>query len=188
MHQTPASLLERLRQPADEAAWGRFVELYTPLLFHWARRLGLQQADAADLVQDVFATVVREMPGFTYRPGLRFRGWLWTVTVNRWRADRRRAAARPREVGGAGADRQALPDGAGAVEEAEYRQYLVGRALQLMQAEFQPNTWRACWEYVVGGRPAAEVAAELGISTNAVHLAKSRVLRRLRQELEGLLD
>ena len=68
------------------------------------------------------------------------------------------------------------------LEDQEYRQYLVHRALQVMQADFQPATWRACWEYVVANRPAAEVAAELNLSINAVHLAKARVLRRLREE------
>jgi len=64
----------------------------------------------------------------------------------------------------------------------------VGRALELMRADFQPVTWQACWEFVVRDRPAAEVAAELGITINTVYLAKSRVLRRLREELAGLLD
>jgi RNA polymerase sigma-70 factor (ECF subfamily) len=75
-----------------------------------------------------------------------------------------------------------------AFEEAEYRQHLARRALELMQAEFPPATWKACWEVVVAGRPAAEVAAELAISIDSVYAAKSRVLRRLRQELAGLLD
>ncbi len=73
MDSTPPSLLERLRLPGEEAAWGRFVELYTPLLFFWARRLGLQEADAADLVQDVFRALVRKLPGFVYEPGKSFR-------------------------------------------------------------------------------------------------------------------
>jgi RNA polymerase sigma-70 factor (ECF subfamily) len=74
------------------------------------------------------------------------------------------------------------------VSETEYRHWLVGRALELMRAEFQPTTWKACWECVVNSRPAADVAAELGISVGAVYMAKSRVLSRLRQELTGLLD
>jgi RNA polymerase sigma-70 factor, ECF subfamily len=81
-----------------------------------------------------------------------------------------------------------FPDEQQSFDEEEYRQYIVSRALQLMQADFQPDTWKACWEYVVRDRPAADVAVELGISVNAVHLAKSRVLRRLREELNGLLD
>ena len=83
---------------------------------------------------------------------------------------------------------QAGPDGIEAFREAEYRQYLVNRALQLMRAEFQPTTWGACWEQVVDGRPAAEVAARFGISPDAVYAATYRILRRLRQELDGLWD
>ena len=82
----------------------------------------------------------------------------------------------------------AEPDHAQAFDEAEYRRHLVGQALELMQVEFQPATWQACWQCVVLERAPAAVAAELGITVNAVYLAKSRVLRRLHQELNGLLD
>ena len=187
MHTTPVSLLERLRHSSAPQAWERFVELYTPLLYHWARRLGLQESDAADLVQDIFSVLVEELPRFEYQPGKRFRGWLWTVTLNRFRERRRRRDPTP-QGGEETLTLASTPDGVTEVAEAEYRTYLVDRALRLMQAEFQPVTWQACWEYVVASRPAAEVAAELHISVNAVHLAKSRVLRRLRQELKGLLD
>jgi RNA polymerase sigma-70 factor (ECF subfamily) len=74
------------------------------------------------------------------------------------------------------------------LDEAEYRHHLVKQAFQLMQAEFPPLTWKACWEYMVAERSAPEVATELGITVNAVYLAKSRVLARLRRELEGMMD
>jgi RNA polymerase sigma-70 factor (ECF subfamily) len=186
MDATPASLLERLREPSAAADWERFVQLYTPLLCLWARRLGLEGPEADDLVQDVFTTLVQKLPDFRYDPGLRFRGWLWTLTLNKHR-DRRR---RP-QVGVAAGDELADvagPDETAAVEEAEYRQYLVRRAVELMQAEFTPTTWKAFWECVVRGRPGGEVARELGVTENAVYLAKGRVLRRLRAELAGLLD
>jgi RNA polymerase sigma-70 factor (ECF subfamily) len=186
MNTTPLSLLERLRQAADPAAWERFVRLYTPLLCHWARRIGLPPHEVEDLVQDVFTLLLRKLQEFRYDPGQRFRGWLWTVTVNKFR-ERRRLATIPQateaELAGL-----AGPDPAEEVGEAEYRQYLVRRVAQLIQAEFQPNTWKAFWECVVGDRPAAEVARELGTTENAVYIAKGRVLRRLRQELDGLLD
>jgi RNA polymerase sigma-70 factor (ECF subfamily) len=188
MPTTPVSLLEQLRRPNDQKAWDRFVQLYTPLLYHWARRVGLQAGDAADLVQDVFTVLVQKLPEFTYDPSKRFRGWLWTVTLNKWRENQRRRVQEVAAGGGAALAEVAGPDDVAALGEEEYRQHLVKRSLQLMQAEFQPTTWKACWEYVVAGRPAADVARELGITTNGVHLAKSRVLRRLRQELDGLLD
>src|SRR5262245_32982810 len=95
MHTTSISLLERLRQPQEEQAWRRFVDLYTPLLYFWARRTGLQEADAADLVQQVLAILVRKLPEFSYDREKSFRNWLRTVTLNEWRAWQRRLAQQP---------------------------------------------------------------------------------------------
>ena len=185
MHTTSASLLQRLRQPQDQAAWTRFVGLYTPLLYHWAKRAGLQEQDAADLVQDVLTLLLQKLPQFTYRQAKGFRAWLRTVTLNQWRDRLKRRATMPLE-GNSGLDEAALPDNVSEFEEDEYRRRLVSQALQLMQADFQPATWKACWEVVVQGRDAADVAAELGMSVGAVYVAKFRVLNRLRQELDGL--
>jgi RNA polymerase sigma-70 factor (ECF subfamily) len=186
MDRTPASLLQRLRQPDPQEAWGRFVELFTPLIYYWSRRLGLQQQDAADLVQDVFTLLLQKLPSFSYDEHRSFRGWLRTVTLNKWR-DRCRRRAVPLERNAVLADLPG-PEAAEAFWETEYRRQLVGHALEVMQAEFQPTTWKACWELVVAGRPAAAVAADLGVSENAVYIARSRVLARLRLELEGLID
>jgi RNA polymerase sigma-70 factor (ECF subfamily) len=185
MHTTPVSLIKRLHQPEDQLAWARFVDLYTPLLFHWARRTGLPEADAADLIQDVFGVLVRKLPEFAYDEQRSFRGWLRTVLLNQWRTRLRRRTERACGV----LDDDATlvqPDEQDAWIEKEYRDHLIGRAMQVMQADFEPTTWRACWEHVAQGRPAAEVAAELGITVNAVYLARARVLRRLREELDGL--
>jgi RNA polymerase sigma-70 factor (ECF subfamily) len=188
MQDTPVSLLERLRRPGEQAAWDRFVELYTPLLCDWARRLGLQESDAADLVQDVLTVLVEKLPQFVYDRNKSFRGWLWTVTVNKCREKQRRQAANPLPPQTEALQVVSIPDPAEAVGEEEYRQYLVRRALEVMRIEFQPATWQAFWECVVNERPATDVAGELGLSENAVYLAKGRVLRRLRRELDGLLD
>ena len=166
------------------AAWRRFVQLYTPLLYAWACRAGLHDPDAADLVQDVFTVLLSRLPEFRYDRSKSFRAWLRTVALNQWRATLRRKAV-PRSA--ADPDDQPGPE-AEAFWEAEYRQYLAGRALAVMRAEFQPATWMACWECVVHERPAAEVAAELGLTAGAVRAAKFRVLTRLRQELDGLLE
>ncbi len=116
-----------------------------------------------------------------------FRGWLRTVIVNKWRDRCRRQAPLP--VGGAEGLLGELPAPEDeAFGEAEYRRHLVQRALELMQVEFPPKMWQACWAHIVDGRPAAEVAAELGIAPITVYVAKSRILNRLRQELDGLLD
>ncbi|MCI0457622.1 MAG: sigma-70 family RNA polymerase sigma factor [Gemmataceae bacterium] len=181
MISTSVSLLDRLRRPDDADAWNRFCELYTPLMHRWACRLGLQEADAADLVQDVFRLLLQKLPEFQYDPNRSFRGWLRTVLLNCWRSWPRRdpapLAADP-----------PCADPADEVEKAEYHRYLVGRALQVMQTDFEPSTWQACWESVANGRPAVEVAAELGLSVAAVYIARSRVLRRLREELRGMIE
>jgi RNA polymerase sigma-70 factor (ECF subfamily) len=188
MESTSSSLLLRLRLPGEQASGQRFVDLYTPLLYFWACRMGLSGEDAADLVQDVFVTLVQKLPHFEYDPGKSFRAWLRTVTENRWRDLQRRRAAVPRHAGDAALADAAVPDDAAALWEGEYRRFLLARAAQVMQSEFQPATWKACWALVVEGKSGAEVAAELGLSIDAVYAAKSRVLRRLRRELDGLLD
>jgi RNA polymerase sigma-70 factor (ECF subfamily) len=187
MDSTSISLLERLRQPGDAEAWARFVRLYTPLLFHWASRAGLREHDAADLVQDVLTLLVQKLPEFTYDPAKSFRGWLRAVTLNKSR-ERYRRAVLPVEKDGRALAGVAAPAEDDPIWEAEYRQHLVGQALRLMQAEFQPTTWQACWQHVVDGKSAAEVASALGMTPGAVRAAKFRVLSRLRRELAGLLD
>ena len=185
MNTTSVSLLQRLRNPDAHADWSRFVALYTPMVYHWACRLGLQDTDAADLVQEVFTLLFRKLPNFTYQRDGSFRAWLHAVLVNKWRE---RLRGRPIPVPrGDDLPEVACPDPVHDLAEAEYQKHLLMRALQLMQVEFQPTTWKACWEHAILGRPVAEVARELNITVNAVYLAKSRVLRRLRQELEGLL-
>lgn len=188
MTRTPISLLERLRQPSDPEAWDRFVALYTPLIYSWGRRVGLQDQDAADLVQEVFVTLVQTMPTFVYDRERSFRRWLRAVTLNKWR-DRRERRGEPLPVGTAGQLAEvAGPDEMEAFWEADYRQQMTARALDILQTDFQPTTWRAFWEHVVVGRPAPEVAAELGLTPGAVYAAKLRVLDRLRDELAGMLE
>ena len=188
MHDTSASLLEQLRRPGDRRAWDRFVELYTPYLVQCVGRLGLQASDRADLLQDVFLTLYRKLPEFTYDDTRSFRGWLRTIVVNHWRDALRKRRRQPLGGRAAALDQYPAPDDVGEFDEREYRQYLVNRACQLTRADFQPATWQACWENVVAGRPAAEVARDLGLTVDAVYAATYRVLRRLRQELAGLLD
>lgn len=186
MDTTSPSLLIRLRQPAEQTAWSRFVQIYTPLLFDRARRWGLQDQDAADLVQDICVTLMQKLPGFQYDAQRGFRKWLYTIALNRFRDFCRRRSVRVAADGSLGD--VVAPAESDELAEAEYRQHVVSRALHLMQAEFPPKMWKACWEHVVADRPVAEVAAELGISQGTVYVAKSRVMMRLRQELAGLLD
>jgi RNA polymerase sigma-70 factor, ECF subfamily len=184
MNTTSSSLLERLRQPDAQEAWTRFVRLYTPLLFYWARHtLHLQVQDAADLVQEVFTALLQKLPRFVYDQNGSFRGWLRSVLLNTWRNNQRRPAL-PLD----GAPLADLPgvNNIAVFEEDEERSYLVARALELIQGRFEPRTWKAFWETWVGGRPTEEVAAELGLTVNAIYVARSKVLSLLRHEF-GLL-
>jgi RNA polymerase sigma-70 factor (ECF subfamily) len=187
MDSTSASLLRRLRQPNQEAAWQRFVDLYAPLIYHWSRSQGLNPTDASDLVQEVLAILITKLPEFEYDPTQRFRGWLRTVTVNKSRDFQRRQATRPSTGVDETIERISVVDAVDLFDEAEYRSFLVKRAMELMQSEFQDQTWQACWKHIAEGRRAADVGQELGITANAVHIAKCRVMRRLREELDGLM-
>jgi RNA polymerase sigma-70 factor (ECF subfamily) len=110
------------------------------------------------------------------------------VAENRWRDAMRKRAGAPKNAGDAALADLAAPDGNDALWETEYRACLFGRAVQIMRQDFEEKTWKACWALVVEDKSGAEVAADLGMSIDGVYAAKARVLRRLRQELDGLLD
>jgi RNA polymerase sigma-70 factor (ECF subfamily) len=179
--------LLRLKRPGDNDAWLRFVDLYTPLLFFWARQNGVRSPDDSDFVQDVFVTLVEKLPRFEYDRDKSFRGWLHTLVLNKWRDRCRRMVPVGVPFDGEIAENTG-PDVADIFCQQEHDKYLAARALEIMQAQFPEKTWKACWEFVVRNRPAQEVAAELGIAESSVYVAKCRVIRRLREELAGMLD
>jgi RNA polymerase sigma-70 factor (ECF subfamily) len=188
MHSTPASLLDQIRQSPGDEAWSRLVHLYTPLLYHWASRLGLQPADCADLLQDIFIALLRGLPNFVQqRPGS-FRAWLRTISLHKWSDKQRKKIAATLGAEDDLLDNLAADDSAIEFEEEEYRSYVVHRAALLIEADFQPATWQAFWATTVESRPVNEVAAELGIAPNTIYVARSRILKRLRTELAGLLE
>lgn len=172
----------------DEAAWSRMAQLYYPLVWSWCVRAGLQPHDAADVIQEVFRAVAAGIESFRRdRPTDRFRGWLWGIARHKIVDFRRRQPA-DRAAGGSEAlerlrDVPEADDDSSDGIVSEQTAALARRALELLQTEFEPTTWQAFWHVVVDGKLPAEVAAELGISVNAVYKAKSRVLHRLRQEL-----
>jgi RNA polymerase sigma-70 factor (ECF subfamily) len=184
---TSPTLLKRLQQPNQPEAWERFAHLYTPLLFVWARRRGLQEADAHDLIEEVLLKLIRELQKYERVEGQSFRGWLFRVTVNQCHDFRRRKANRALP-GADGLSWVADPSPVSDLEEAEYRLLLVRRGLDLVRPDFSETTWAAFTGVMIEGRSAVDVAALLNISVNAVYLARHRVLTRLRQELDGLLE
>jgi RNA polymerase sigma-70 factor (ECF subfamily) len=188
---TPLSLLERARA-RDEGAWHRLMTLYRPLVLYWCGRGGVARADAEDVAQEVFAATARDLGGFRRdRPGDTFRGWLRAVTRNQVLLHFRRSRGRPIAEGGEEAlERlQELPDpltGPVPGEEAEMSR-LYQQALELVRCEFEESSWRAFWLTAIEGREPAALARELGMTRAAIRQAKSRVLRRIKEELGELL-
>jgi RNA polymerase sigma factor (sigma-70 family) len=181
---TRPSLLVRVRDAGDGPAWSQFVDLYGPLIFAFGRRQGLQDADAADLTQEVLARVCQAVRALDYDPAHgTFRSWLYTVTRNCFITFVRRCQ-RHESAGGA---EQLLADRPAADAEetwrSEYRRRLFGWAAEQVRGEVSTQAWQAFWETGVMGRAARDVAAELGMSVAAVYMAKSRTLERIRAEI-----
>lgn len=193
MVETSVSLLERVRAGTDPCSWKRLVDLYTPLIRGWIRRYGVQDTDADDLVQEVLAVLPQALPAFEHRGTGAFRSWLRTMTVNRLRNFWRARQARPAAIGGSAVDHvlDQLEDPHSALSrlwDHEHDQHVVRRCLELIEPEFSSSTWQAFRRVTLDGADVAAVAADLGLTANAVFIAKSRVLSRLRQEVHGLVD
>ncbi|HZZ70883.1 MAG TPA: sigma-70 family RNA polymerase sigma factor [Pirellulales bacterium] len=187
---TRASLLIQLRDGANHEAWQEFVRLYGPVIYGFARQRGLQDADAADLMQDVLRSVAQAIGRLDYdRERGTFRGWLFTTTRNKiynFLAARR---IRPLASGDSSAQRaleQPVADEGAELWELEYQRRLAALALERIKLEFQESTWQAFWLTAVDGVPSAEAAQRVGLTTGALYVAKSRVLARLKDEVELL--
>jgi RNA polymerase sigma-70 factor (ECF subfamily) len=184
---TRRSLLIRIRDPRDATSWQTFVEAYAPLIYGYGRRRGLQDADAADLTQEVLTEVARCIRSFEYQPDRgRFRDWLGTVThrrLARFLGKQSRAKVVDEAASDAAAARPCDPEWADA-----FGAHLLALALERARPRFEPTTWRAfelTWQC---GRPASEVASELNMPVASVYVAKSRVLKRLEDEVRDLAD
>ena len=187
---TPRSLLERVRAHQPEA-WFRLVQLYRPLVLSWCTHAGVNATDAEDVAQEVFVAAAAALDRFHHdRPGDTFRGWLRAITRNQILLLFRRNKDRPQAAGGSYAwqNLQAVADPLpGPGEEALEVGQLYLRALELVRAEFEERTWQAFWLTTVEDRAPAVVAEQLGMTTNTIRQARSRVLRRLREEVGDLL-
>lgn len=192
--ETSLSLLERLRNSPDDADWSRLIEAYSPLLRAWVLRSDVQAADADDLVQDVLLVVHRELPAFQHnqRTGA-FRNWLRQIVAfrlrNFWRSRGRQFVA--------GADsrweeqlRQLEDDGSHLSQlwDREHNLAVARKLLEMIESRFTESTRQVFCRLVLDGADADTVAAETGLSLNAIFTAKSRVLRELRRLGQGLLD
>jgi RNA polymerase sigma factor (sigma-70 family) len=191
---TSLSLLARLRRPGDSSAWDDFHRLYAPLLRRWLLMRGVSPHDADDVVQEVMRIALDEMGRFEHsgRTGA-LRCWLRQTMSNQLRALWRRASRQPNAVGGsehlAMADQLADPHTAlSQAFDEEYRRGVCEHLLSSVAPEFQDKTMQAFRRSLLEGKRPAEVAAELGMTANAVRIAQSRVLRRLREVGQGILD
>jgi RNA polymerase sigma-70 factor (ECF subfamily) len=189
---TRASLLLRLRDPQDGGAWREFVDLYAPLVYGYARRQGLQDADAADLCQDVLLAVAGAVGRLEYDPAKgAFRNWLFTV-VRRKLANWRRAQ-KNRPDGSDGGATQALqqhaePEGGQAEWEAQWEERLFAWACEQVRRDVTEATWKAFWRTAVDDQPGKQVAADLGLSVAAVYRARSRVLARIKELVRSVQE
>ena len=191
---TSLSLLDRLRQAPSGADWKQFHDVYRPLIRGWLVRVPGLHDEADDLSQEVLVVVFREVAHFERQREGSFRTWLRRVTVNRIRVYWRQHAKRPR----VGLDESATETFLSRLEDPasdlatqwdrEHDRHVFNRLLEIVRPDFQPNTWEAFRLFAQEGQPATQVAAELGTSESAVILAKSRVLKRLREEAGALLD
>src|SRR5262245_14760041 len=194
MPDTSPSLLDRLRRQPDAESWRRLVELYTPLIRGWLRRHALVPDDADDVVQEVLAVVVRKLPDFERQPRAgAFRRWLRNITVNCVREFWRSRRGRPAAAGGSDflhrLDELEDPDSPlSRLWDQEHDQHVIRRLLELIRPGFEASTWKAFQRVALDGAAPDVVARELGISVNAVFIAKCRVLGELRQEGAGLID
>jgi RNA polymerase sigma-70 factor (ECF subfamily) len=190
---TRPSLLLRLRNPRDSEAWGIFVETYTPLVYAYCRRRGLQDSDVADVTQEVMAQVLRSIPDFTYQPERgRFRDWLGTITRTKLaRFLSRNARAGKGEGGDSAAEeltRQVEAPESDTLWTEGFHARVLEVAMNRARPDFQEATWTIFEHAWVRGQAAPEVARELGVPIESVYLAKSRVLKRLRTEVVTLAE
>jgi RNA polymerase sigma-70 factor (ECF subfamily) len=186
-------LLDRLKAARPDASdWRRLQEIYLPLVRRWLGRVPGLGNEVDDLAQDVLVVLVRELPRFDRQREGSFRAWLRNVTVNRVRTHRRKRYRRPaagHDLTDGFLERLSDPNDDLAREwDRDHDKHVVGKLLTVVQADFSSTTWKAFQRFGIDGVPVGRVAEELGLSENAVILAKSRVLKRLREEAGELLE
>ena len=191
---TRATLLIRLRDTADADAWNQFAEIYGPLIFEFARRGGMQESDAADLVQEVMQEVAKSIKRFEYDPAAgKFRSWLYKIAKRTSAHIARRQLRQPKGTGDTGTI-EALHQMPGSDESlqqqwnAQYQMQLLHWAAEKIRQDFQQSTWQAFWLTAVDGLAAAEVAKQLQLSVGSIYVAKYRVMKKLKQRIREIDD
>jgi RNA polymerase sigma-70 factor (ECF subfamily) len=191
--ETSLTLLGRLAGDPSEDDWLRLDDLYRPLLRAWVARAGVPASDADDLAQDVLLVLFRKIAGFERRGPGAFRAWLRAILANELRDYFCAQKNRPIATGGSDfqswlRELESHDSALSRLLDREHDDHVVASLLRTVQGDFAPVTWQAFLRHVQEGAPAGQVAEALGLSLNSVLLAKSRVLKRLRQEAAGLVD
>jgi RNA polymerase sigma factor (sigma-70 family) len=187
---TRASLLARLRDLHDEAAWTEFVQLYAPLVYGYARKQGLQDADAADLSQEVLSSVANSVGRLEYDPRRgSFRNWLFTIVRRRlssfWSAGEKRSCRSGDPTTQELLELCPAANGAEAQWQAEWEDRLFRWACEQVRKDVTETTWQAFWRTALMAESGKQVAADLGLSVAAVYRARSRVLARLKELVQA---
>ena len=194
--QTLGTTLLKQVKAGDNGAWHRLIKLYSPVVYGLCRRCGVQPEDAEDIAQEVFRAAARSMDKFERKSASSsLRGWLFTIARNKIRDYVRAKAGRANAVGGTQIQRRLgeIPDYLDNVDESvvepgkDDQHQLIHSVLEMLRDEFEEKTWTAFWRATVKGHTSAEIAEDLDMSKPAIRQAKYRVLRRLRQEVGGLL-
>ena len=193
MDRTSLTLLDRLRDEGDDSAWRELADLYLPVLRNWLRRYDLQSSDADDLIQEVMLVVSREVGSFEHsgRTGA-FRTWLKSTLINRLRDWWRSKKYRPLASGESDFLQQLnqLEDPNSQLSQlwnAEHDRLLIRQLLATVEPQFSESTRESFRRIVLCGDDLDQVAKDLGLSRNAVVIAKHRVLKALRHAGEGLI-
>ncbi len=186
---TSPTLLERAKCN-DDGAWNKVSQLYAPRIYAWARRAGLQEADAKDVGQEVFRLLASKLPGFDRQRSGSFRKWLFQATQNLLREHFRKQAKHPQPMGEMAAT---IPfheiestDDPSSIESPDSERAFVHRLMEIIRNDFEERTWNIFWRSTVEGDDSADLAAEYDMTPKAVRQAKYRVLQRLRREVEDL--
>lgn len=184
--ETSLTWLGRLVVSPSSDDWLRLTEIYTPLLTMWANRAGVRPSDRDDLVQEVFVVVLRRVAEFQHEHPGAFRGWLRAILANHLKKYFRDLPSGRCEID---LDDLVAPKGSlSQLFDREHVDQMVRRVMGIVEKDFTSPTWSAFREQVLENRRPQEVADQLNLSLNAVVKAKCRVLKRLREELDGWIE
>ena len=187
---TSESLIQRLNDPQDVAAWTEFLAIYRPVVVRMAQRRGLQHADADDLAQRVFLSVAKKVGAWEpYNTETRFRNWLGRIARNATLNEFTRA--KPDRAAGAGGHDAILdqvPDAShlSSALMIETRRQAVLAAAYAVQPEFSASTWSMFYQTTIEEIPIKDVAEQLGRSSGAVYIARCRVMQRIKEHVQSL--